>query len=497
MWCFSRHKKKIAACILLMTVIAVTVIFSWPRKYRSEAKLFVHVGRETVTLDPTATTGQIIPIALSRDTEVNSVLEMLRSRAIVEKLVDELGPDTVLKATGAAAASGEESALAKITAAVDPDPLDDRERAIIRATRSLSSAVERKSDVITIGGTARSPQLAQQIVAKLLEIYIGEHARMHATAGSQEFFTRQKALLQQNLTDALAKLRDAKNSLGILSIENQRDVLRAEIIAAETKLAQSQAAVAASRQKTESLHQKLETLPEKLVIAEINGVPSSAADTMRQELYLLEVREAELASRFKDGYPALVAVRAQIEAAKQPLAGEEHRRSQETTGINSVRDQLHVAFLTEESNRASFEAETQSLAKSLADLRDRARLLNEHELQISKLDQEVALAKSNYTTYSEKSEQSRIDEALQSKRITNVNVIQPASLITKPVSPQKTLVLAFGFVAGVALGIASALFSEYRGPAIPMPLQVREPPASPVSRASPLTPVADNGVCVE
>src|SRR4051812_20100956 len=91
-----RHKKKAISCFLLTTAAAAGVACFWPRTYRSEAKLFVHVGRETVALDPTATTGQVIPVSLSRETEVNSVLEMLRSRVMIEKLVDQLGPDTIL-----------------------------------------------------------------------------------------------------------------------------------------------------------------------------------------------------------------------------------------------------------------------------------------------------------------------------------------------------------------------------------------------------------------
>ena len=51
-----------------------------PEIYRSDAKLMVRIGRESVTLDPTATTGQVIAVGPSRESEINSEMEILKSR---------------------------------------------------------------------------------------------------------------------------------------------------------------------------------------------------------------------------------------------------------------------------------------------------------------------------------------------------------------------------------------------------------------------------------
>src|SRR3954462_5618935 len=104
-----RHKNKVVFCFAVTMSLAVAIICCWPRKYKSESKLLVRLGRETVMLDPTATTRQIMPVSVSRETEVNSVLEMLRSRIMIEKLVDELGPDAILRPTSAAALSNAKS----------------------------------------------------------------------------------------------------------------------------------------------------------------------------------------------------------------------------------------------------------------------------------------------------------------------------------------------------------------------------------------------------
>ncbi len=463
-----RHKSKVIFCFTLSMCAAIAVILFWPRKYKSESKLLVRMGRETVTLDPTATTSQIMPMSVSRETEVSSVLEILRSRAMIEKLVDEIGVDAILHPTTAATNQKADriSTTADLKSWMNLDPISDREKAIGRVAQCLDFNIEKKSDVITVSGTTGSPELAQQIVSRFVHVYLGEHARLHRNSGSQAFFTEQTELLRKHLNDALVQVRDAKNSMGIVGIENQRIILQRELVDVENKLAQSTTALAAALKRTNALRSGFLALPERLPTDEIKGFPNAAADSMRNDLYQLEIREAELASRFTSEFPALVAVREQIKNAKAPLTMEEHRRTQSTTTVNSVHNQVKLSLLSEDANIESLTAQKTALTEQLAQLRDRVRVLNENEPQIAKLEQEVALCKANYMTYSEKAEQSRIDTALQNERITNVNVIQPASLVASPVSPHKTGVLAVGLLSGLVLGIGAALLAEHLDPTL-------------------------------
>ncbi len=482
-----RHKGKILSCFALTLAAAAATVVFWPRSYRSEAKLFIHVGRETVALDPTATTGQVVPVSLSRETEVNSVLEMLRSRVVLEKVVDEIGPDAILHRTAAppqtpvpSAATASDSYSFFVL-----DRVSDREKAINVLEKSVTTVGEKKSDVVTVSAKAASPELAQHIVAKFVDAYLGEHARLFRTAGSQAFFVEQAAQGQKKLDDALTRLRDAKNKLGILSVDSQRAIIQSEINEVENRLGQSRASLAAAQGRVAALRKRTNSLPERLATEETNGFANVAADDMRHDLYQLEVREAELASRFTDSFPALVAVREQIKAAKQPLNLEKKPRTQSTTSVNVVHSQLQIGLLGDEANAEALVAEINTLNGQLAQLQERGRSLNEHEAQIVNLEQEVQLCKNNYATYSEKSEQSRIDAALQSERITNVNVVQPADLVTKPVSPNKIAVLALGVLGGLALGIGIAMLIEFFDPSLKTPGEVEERLSLPVMLSIP------------
>jgi len=92
-----RNKKKVVFIPLLLLSLAILVILYAPRKYRSEAKVYLQVGRESVKLDPTATTGDTISMqSINRASEIVTAMESLKSRGTIERAVDKLSPETVL-----------------------------------------------------------------------------------------------------------------------------------------------------------------------------------------------------------------------------------------------------------------------------------------------------------------------------------------------------------------------------------------------------------------
>src|SRR5437016_14594219 len=90
-----RHWRKGAVASLAAAVLALVGALVMPRSYYSEARLFVRFGREN-QVDPTASSGQMVSLYESRESEINSLIEILKSRAILDRVVAELGPGLVL-----------------------------------------------------------------------------------------------------------------------------------------------------------------------------------------------------------------------------------------------------------------------------------------------------------------------------------------------------------------------------------------------------------------
>ena len=124
--------------------------------------------------------------------------------------------------------------------------------------------------------------------------------------------------------------------------------------------------------------------------------------------------------------------------------------------------QLHLRLLTEQARAGSLKAKSKTLADQHTTLLADLRTLNRHEGRVTRLKNDVARLQTAFKTYSEKYEQARIDWALGEQRISNVNVVQPPTFVTKPVAPKKRLIALLGaIVAGIA-GIAFAYLLEWR-----------------------------------
>ena len=155
-------------------------------------------------------------------------------------------------------------------------------------------------------------------------------------------------------------------------------------------------------------------------------------------------------------------MRKQIQEAEQILKKEGPRAAQSTTTSHPAAVSLNPKLLIETSRIASLEARSSSLLERQQRLVRELEALNRQEGRLSELSESVALLRGNHREYAEKLEQARIDEALGEQRISNVNVVQPPTFVTKPVSPRKRLIVLLGVIVAAIASAGIALLTEYR-----------------------------------
>lgn len=395
-----RHWRMMALIFCSVIGLALLVIAVYPRSYGSEAKLMIRVGRESVGLDPTATTGQTIMLQKTQEDEVNSALNILTSREVFVRVADRIGAERILEdlpsgeSSSAAGATGG-GPLSWIKNTLVALRLSDPGAEIDRAVRQLESksrvSAPKQSMVITIKYTAASPELAHDVVKAMTEVFLEEHSRLSHMDGSLEFFSQQVDKLYNDLSAAQAKLRDRKNAYRMTSLGNRRSVLE------------------------------------------------QGQDAMRQKVYELKSQENDLMSRYTDEYPPLKEVRRQRKSAEQMLVEFPHASLQANGVANPV---------------------TEGGAARQDKLNGELQTLNEQEYELAQLEREVKLLETKYAMHVEKLEQARVNDALGRERITNVKVAQPASLVYKPVSPKKMLLMAAALMLAFVGSIGSAFAAE-------------------------------------
>jgi uncharacterized protein involved in exopolysaccharide biosynthesis len=450
-----RHAKRSAIFFAVAMTLVVVGVLVAPKTYRSRAKLFVRMGRESVTLDPTATTGKVMSVYESRENEINSIMEVIQSRVLLERVVDRLGPKTILSGKLGAAAPGAISSQ-------PAEPSPGREKAVRILERTVRISHAKKSAVIRVECKAGSPKLAQRIVQEVLDGFRELHVNANRTAGSREFFANQKELIGKQLAAATREYREAKNRLGMSSIEDQRKTLQELIRNNRTAAQANDAELVGIAATIVSLKQTLADLPKTLVAARVVGSPNSAADRARQQLNELLVRRRQLLTTFTVHHPDVITVDEQIAAAKSIVEQNGRGDEQATTATNPTTQALQVRLLTGQARAKSLKSKSAELGAQHAALLTQRKTLNDHEGRLTQLRQEVDRLQVAHRVYSEKFEQARIDWALGEQHISNVNVVQPPTFVTKPVSPKKRIVVFLGLVVAAIGAVGFAWLTEIR-----------------------------------
>ena len=459
-----RHKWKVTIFFLSVILIVSLGTFLSPKIYQSEATLLVRVGRESVTLDPSATTGQVISLGHSRDAEINSEVEVLRSRDLVERVVETIGLDTFLKGLGRRT----EKAVAPASA------IGDRDNIIRTVIENLKIDVRKGSNIIHASYEGQGPELTQNVLIKLIDLYLEKHASVHRTPGSYEFFNQQTEQLRVSLAKTEENLRKVKNKTGIASLEDQRRVVYTRVNDLQRESELTYSSLAASEAKVRVMEKALSDLPATTVTGETGGVGNYGADLMRSKLYELKLKEQDLLSRYTEKSISVREIRRQIVEAEGLIAKEESTRTQVTKGLNEGYSRAQLDIFTEKGTLASLQAKAKVLRDQLVNARAELTLLNNNEVQIAELQRQLSIQEANYRKFSQNLEEARVGHALELQKISNISVVQPPTHPFRPVRPRKTLNLALGVLLGMLGGIALAFFSEYMDHTFKRPKDIEE-----------------------
>ncbi len=470
----SRHKKKAVSVFLLAVGTATLAAFLLPKSYRSEAKLFVRLGRENATLDTTVSPGRepVVAIPMSRENEINSLVEVLRSRAMLEKVVDGIGSQAILQppaeptpnrldAPGAVASRQKQSNNETPNAESLVSLPAEHEKAIQMLQQRVSVVPTRNSTVIGVICMGPSPQWAQRIVDELVELYLAEHIRLNRSEGSLDFFAAQMVQLRQELMDKELKLRDVKSATGIASPIDQQKAIVQQITELHDEMALAERGFAVSCEKVQQLQSQLNNLPEKQVTSSTEGLPNEGTDLMRNELYRLRLQREAAAAKYTQNHPMMHQAEEQLAEAQRVINQQEASRTQVTTANSRPYEETRLSLLKEQSEMASWQTKKSTLATQLADAQRDLREFNKNELTIAQLQRDVDLARTNYQAYAASAERARIDLALENQHMSNISVVQPATYETKPIGPRKAVILGLGLISGMLGAFTMALLCDF------------------------------------
>ncbi len=502
---FYRHKFKAIFAFLCVVGLSVLAAFFLPKTYRSEGVLFVRLGRENATLDSTAIPGQkpIVALPSSRESEINSLVEVLDSRIITEQVVDALGPTAILKPSTITALSpptgpvdlanrdlqnrsdvlgaeseltNSESADKSVSAANRVTPvrpseayLKQRDDAIRKLSQCVSAEPAHRSTVIRVVCKGPSPVWCQAVAAKMIDVFVAQHIRLTRAPGSLKFFSDQTKRLSGELKAKEVQLRDLMSTTGIASPEQQRKALVLRMNELQDELAKAERNLVVARSKLQKLENQLDQLPEDEVASLVDGRSDPGVDLMRDELYRLQLMKEEAAARYTKDHPLMKKAELQLAEAIRIMAREKPTRTETTKAKSHLYEQTKLTVLQAQTDIASFEAEADKLKSQLVDARRELTSFNSDELEIRRMQRDVDVLQADYETYAASVERGRVDQALDAQRMSSISVAQPASLELRAIAPRKSIILALGLIAGFLSAVGVVLIADLVSPHIESP----------------------------
>lgn len=437
------------ATFITISTIALLVVLQIQPKFESEASLYVRLGRESAGLDPTATTAEVAPIYETREQELNSALEVMGSRKLLEAVIAVITEDVLLHPEKFSFGQWQNSLASTAWEQLDPDIIHQSDRqkeaAVEKLYKAVSLEVEQSSNVITLTSMAATPDLAQAITKTMLDAFLAEHVRLNKTHGLQ-FFEARVQMLQDQLDQARQLLTSRKNELGIMSVEGERARLEDILTALEKQLNIAGPDFEGAKASTLVMEREVSAMPERTQ-------PHDARDTLRKTLHELEQKRSVLLTRFTPQHFRVKDMDSEIQLVTSQLSDPNNRNA-----ANPTLRELEVALVNDRTRVAQSKATIEELRKAHTSVRSQLVTLNNAEAEMSSLKDRIDELKTAAIKATEKREQARILDQLSKQQISNIRVVQPATFNPISMSPSRSLALAVGvIVAGIAAVVLPAV----------------------------------------
>ena len=440
------------ALILLVTIGTLVCTYAAMQfvsdQYVSTARLLVKLGRENVELPVTVEKGGLLSTGVRKE-EINSEIQLIDSRPMIEAAVDAIGLDAFnleppppvtlfqkVKAQLRAVVKAVRAQIKEAMILLNLKPrLSEREEVILLVQNTLVVEREKDSDVIAVSVRLPSGPLARQVVDTLVKLYLDRRMEVRRDRGMSDFFDEQLASLRQQLSTLDKGKLQLRDSSKVSAVNEERALLLSRLQVLYSELANDERELKllaprsnATRALSTGAAESAAATSAEAPLATLTSFPN--LEQLRSKVTELRLLRTTLLQKFNEG--------------SEPVARVDREIGQiETTLRQAISSQL---------------AERKAVSKSIE---ERLQVLNASELGLEVIERDRAVISQNYQSYAKRREETRVSEALDVRRVSNIAVLAEADKPIEPVSPRKVLIVGLALPFGLLAGLAMALLLEY------------------------------------
>jgi uncharacterized protein involved in exopolysaccharide biosynthesis len=438
-----RHMRAGILIAVAVFIAISSVVLTRPRQYQAEMKILVKRERlePLVSGDPNV---RPQPRTDVTEDEINSEVELLRSRDLLEQIAIAAGLH-------------------------DNTPRSESKQSLGEVVRQLQSRLNvrpiRKTTFISVTYSASDPVAAARVLEELARLYPEKHLALHRPPGAFEFFSAQAERFRNELSESEARLKEYGRQEHIVSADVEKQNTLQRLSDFEAALQQARGALADTARRIGQLESELATTPTRQTTQIRTSQNGDLSRDLASRILELEGKQAEMARKFAPSYPPAVAVEQELNHARAALArAEQVSVTEETTDHNPTYQWLQNELARVKSERAASEARAAALTTSVDVYRQKARQLDEQSLVQQHLTRAVKSAEESYLLYRRKQEEARISDALDRTRIVNVAIAEAPRVPEQPLESRASSLLALAALVALFVGIGTTYVLQHFSP---------------------------------
>ena len=393
-----RNWRPIAILWSLFTLVFLTYLLLAPRQFVADTTLLVKNNRADVIVTADGSSGGLRTTDVS-DAQISTEVQMLSSRELAAKVVDQMG-------------MGNSDAAA-------------RSRAITKLQKDLRVAPLLKSNMIQVRYSNKDATTSTRVLDLLTKAYLDRHLELHSNSGSLDFFAGQSSQAEQAWKEAQAKLLAFQQRSGAVSAAAQKDLYLQKMIELEVALHQTEAEYRDTLQRVTTLEPRVAAMPERIA-TQSRQVPNQySVERLNTLMTELRNRRTELLTKFPATDRMVTQIDQQMADTDSALQRAERRIStEEASDVNLLRQGLEGDVTRAQSTAAGLGARLEAMRKQRAQYHADLSRMESLIPAEQELTRAAKIAEDNYLLYSKKSEESRIGEQMDTQKMANVIVAE-------------------------------------------------------------------------
>ena len=425
--------KAVVTLILTCTLLALVVAFVLPKEYESTTLVQT---RNTGKLDGSGAAAALAAFGVgggSVSSPTMNYIELMKSRTVLDPIIDALNFSQ-----------------------------DERPDAEKFAKKYLDIKNKKGTNLIEVAACGKTPEEAQMISQTVVDNFL-----LMQTGMNQETQSLLVKFLDKRIAESEQESQEAEQRLASFSKEHKIYSPDEQVKAAIEQLAAFDKAISAIEVQQKSARAELDTAETKLAEQKMKSKAYRISDNgvvqkIRDRIVAKQVELVGLEQRYTEKHPSVQQAKNELRQLQESLNAEV------VASVDSNAATLnpaHSELLKNQALAAVHLAVAEAGEKKLKEQRDKKESeigqLPDDVLEYMHLERDVKIKSEVYLNLVKQSEQSKIQEAMDSM---DIQIVDPANLPDedRPVAPRKALITTVGLFIGIflALGYGMRLYKR-------------------------------------